>query len=73
MREAVACTYSKTLQEQLGVSSVEAEVILRGRARFKPDGRANNVSHGFRFRLADAPCWYRARRSPKCMSECASS
>src|SRR6266851_8248663 len=44
----------KTLQKQLGVSPVEADVILRSRARLKPDGRANNVGHGFRFRLADA-------------------
>src|SRR5260370_17239518 len=41
----------KALQKQLGVPSVEAEVILSRRTRFKPDGRANNVSDGLPFRL----------------------
>src|SRR5260370_5760968 len=44
----------KTLQKQLGVSPVEAEVILRSRARLKSDGRANNVSNCLCLRLADA-------------------
>src|SRR5260370_40923695 len=43
----------KALQKQLGVPSVQAEVILSRRARFRPDGRANNVRDGLRFRLAD--------------------
>src|SRR5260370_4955246 len=44
----------KALQKQLGVSSVEAEIIPSRRAGFKPDGRANNVSNGLCFRLADS-------------------